>query len=93
MSKCARTARQPKPGPDWSVRDVSRRRDWSDEVGACAYCGTPVDMRGEHYGMELIRESPGSDDSTSTTALKRTFEYERYVFCDAACLEEWRAEE
>lgn len=87
MSKSAHPVQQSKPGPDWSVRGVARRRDWSDEVGTCAYCGSPVDMREEHYDAELTRERPTESEA------KRAFEYERYVFCDEACVEAWRSEE
>ena len=87
MSESAHRARQPKPGSDWSIRGVSRRCDWSDEVGACAYCGAAVDMRGEHYDAELVRDRP------SGRGAKRSIEYERYVFCDDECATAWRAEQ
>jgi hypothetical protein len=44
-------------------------------------------MREEHYDAELTRERPTESEA------KRAFEYERYVFCDEACVEAWRSEE
>ncbi|MFB6129771.1 MAG: hypothetical protein ABEJ28_03010 [Salinigranum sp.] len=89
MSAAANTVRQPRPGPDWSIQGITEQRDWSDEIGACAYCGAPVDMRGPHYGMALTRTVPPSERGDR----KRTLEYERFVFCDRECVAAWKDEE
>jgi endogenous inhibitor of DNA gyrase (YacG/DUF329 family) len=60
---------------------VSPYRYWRDGVDTCATCGADVDLREDHFGMELLRTVP--------TASKRGVERERFSFCSRSCVDAW----
>jgi hypothetical protein len=82
MSHTTRAPSRPRPGPDWVVQDVRPYTYWCDGVDTCATCGVDVDLRGDHFGMELIRHLPAGT--------KRGVERERFTFCSRRCVDEWR---
>lgn len=80
---------RPRPGPDWGVREVTRRTEWEATEEACACCGAAVDLGGPHVGMDLTRLPPERPPASE----KLHFERVRYVFCDVGCAERWRVHE
>ena len=67
MAKAINRVSRPRPGPEWEVRQVEARTDWSSEVETCACCGASVDLTDPHVGADLdvmerdareVREGP-----------------------------------
>jgi endogenous inhibitor of DNA gyrase (YacG/DUF329 family) len=81
VSHTNRHVARPPLGPDWFVQDVRSYSSWRDGVDDCATCGDDVDLRDDHFGMELFRPLP--------TAGKRGFERERRTFCSRHCVDVW----
>ena len=77
---------RPSPGPEWEIRQMEGRTDWSSEVESCACCGDPVDLARAHVGADLIHVGPAVDR-------KCGLERVRFVFCDRTCATTWRAVE
>jgi hypothetical protein len=82
MSHTKRRVSRPRPGPDWVVQDVRPYASWCEGTEECAACGADVDLRGDHYGMELLRPL--------STGGKLGLERERFVFCSERCVADWR---
>jgi endogenous inhibitor of DNA gyrase (YacG/DUF329 family) len=81
MSHSRRPPSRPRPGPDWHVQDVRPYAYWREGIDTCATCGDDVDLRDDHFGMELFRRLPRSS--------KRGVERERFSFCSRHCVDEW----
>jgi hypothetical protein len=82
MSHTERPISRPRPGPDWVVQDVRPCTAWREGTDECAACGADVNLSGDHYGMELLRQLP--------TGGKRGLERERFVFCSERCVDAWQ---